>query len=178
MPGSTLDSLTLTLRDLRTGEIINSRDAQDVKNANGVTVDEDGRLTWTLLPLDNPFLRKNPPPFDSDIETHLAVFEWAWNTTKKGRKKVFIQVEKYLAAYGPGTGSVEYSETIVTPDTEDPIADATVWASSDADGEVIVAGPVKTDTAGNFTLNLDPGTYYLWVNHESYTFGSTSITVS
>lgn len=178
VPGSVLDSLTLTLKDITTGQVINSRNAQNVLNANNVTVDENGLLTWTLLPADLPFLRKNPPPFDSDVEVHIAVFEWTWNNTKAGRKKVFILVEKYLGSFGPGTGAIEYTDIIQTPDTSTPIADAIVWATSDSGGNTIVAGPVKSDTAGSFTLKLNAGTYYLWVNHESYTFASTQITVS
>ena len=177
VPGSVLQTLKLTLKDISTGEVINSRDAQNVLNLNGVTVDEDGRLVWTILPDDLPFLRKNPPPFDHDVEPHVAVFEWTWNDTKRGRKKVFVLVEKFLASFGPGVGEYEYTDLIYSPDSETPIADAIVWATSDADGDTIVAGPVKSDTAGSFTLKLDAGSYYLWINHESYTFEAQAITV-
>jgi hypothetical protein len=179
IPGSVLNSLTITLRDVRTNKIINSKNGANALNANNVAVDMDtGRVIWTIMPGDVPFLRVNPPPADGEIETHEAVFEWKWEGSQKiGRKKIFILVEKYLGPVGAGTGENEFSSTVLAPDSTEPIADATVWATTDAAGETIVAGPVKTDSTGTFVLMLDDGSYYLWVSHESYTFASTPIAV-
>lgn len=176
---SALEYLKLTLRDIATGKIINSRSAQDVLNLHNVTVGEDGRLTWTLTPEDNVFVRTNPPGTDGEQELHEAVFEWAWEDgAKVGRKKVFVSIEKYLGPSGPGTGSSTYSNTVTTADG-DALDDAKVWATSDAAGEVVVAGPVFTAVDGSFTLRLNPGSYYLWISHESYNFdSSTQITVT
>jgi hypothetical protein len=40
-------TLTFTLRDVRTGGVINSRTNQNVKNANNVTVAVDGAIAWS-----------------------------------------------------------------------------------------------------------------------------------
>ena len=48
IPGSVLDSLTLTYFQEYSEVIINSRNGQNVLQVNGVTVDELGRIRWTL----------------------------------------------------------------------------------------------------------------------------------
>lgn len=184
IPGASLVSLTLTLMDLATGTIINGRDAQNVLNANGVTVDtvgSTGAISWLIKPEDSPFLRKNPPPRDGDEEKHLAIFTWTWSSgldTLTGRKKVFIVVEKYVGAAGDGTGSVQWAQTLLAPDGVTAIPGAQVWVTSDIGGDTIVAGPVETLSDGSFVLYLDPGSYYFWANHPSYTFEPTAFTVT
>jgi hypothetical protein len=86
VPAASLSSLTLTLYDQRTDTIINSRDAQDVLNVNGVTVDANGLLTWTVLPADNPIVTRGTAE-----ETHVALFEWTFGS-KRGSHEVHIVV--------------------------------------------------------------------------------------
>lgn len=74
VPGSILESLTLSLTDLATAAVINSRNEQDVLGQNGVTVSEAGALIWTVDPDDNPILDDDRPK----DETHLAVFVAVW----------------------------------------------------------------------------------------------------
>lgn len=45
-------TLRFTLRDVRTGGVINSRTNQDVKNVNDVVVTADGTVTWSVRPED------------------------------------------------------------------------------------------------------------------------------
>lgn len=74
VPYTDLDTFTLTLYDTGTGEIINSRDDQNILNANQVTVDSDGLITWNMLPEDNVIV--------NDVganETHAAEFYAIWN---------------------------------------------------------------------------------------------------
>lgn len=82
--GSQLTSATLTLYDSNTDEIINDRTAQNVLNANDVTIDESGRLTWTVLPDDMALVS------DSSLqERHVALFEFAWtDSDSRARTKV------------------------------------------------------------------------------------------
>jgi hypothetical protein len=82
-----LTTLTLTLYDRASGGIINSRDAQNVLAASGVTVagvtmfdtlqtDPDGvtyNLRWDLAPEDNPILTDALA-----TETHVALFQATW----------------------------------------------------------------------------------------------------
>lgn len=73
IPGSVLDSLTLTFYQEYTRAIINARDRQNVLQLNGVTVDEDGKLTWNMTREDtaiiNDALRHEP---------HMALFEYTF----------------------------------------------------------------------------------------------------
>ncbi len=72
IPSADLTTLTLTLYDVDTGDIINSRNAQDVLNTNNVTVHAtSGLLTWILQPLDNVIVTSA-----SHVEGHVALFEW------------------------------------------------------------------------------------------------------
>jgi hypothetical protein len=81
IPGSTLSTLVLTVycedADLT---IVNGRNAQNVLQTNGVTVDEAGLLTWTLSADDLAILHDTLP-----FERHIALFEWTWPTAKAGK---------------------------------------------------------------------------------------------
>lgn len=72
---SVLTSFTLTLYDLSTAArtIINSRSTQDVLNANQVSLDANGYLTWTWLPADQAFVNPN-----RTVEEHVALFTAKW----------------------------------------------------------------------------------------------------
>lgn len=92
-----LDSAALTLYDERTNAIINSRDAQDVLNANGVTIyntlqtASDGttyNLVWLMDPADNMIVTSRLP-----FEAHIAVFDVRWSSTKRMVHEVRIRVE-------------------------------------------------------------------------------------
>ena len=76
--GTGLDSLTLTVYAVDTGAIVNSRNAQNVWNTNGVTITSEGVLTWTLSPADNTILT------GAALERHAAMFLAVWASgTKK-----------------------------------------------------------------------------------------------
>lgn len=74
LPGSAIGALTLTLYELRTGSILNSRNAVSIKNANGGTIDSNGDLTLTLSPADNAMLTQAVAH-----ETHVALIRWTYN---------------------------------------------------------------------------------------------------
>lgn len=85
-----MTSLKLWLRDVATEEYINGREAQDVLNANNMTFHAtSGLLTWLVQPADNAILSG-----DSGIETetHEAIFEAKWSSTKQKTWKVTITV--------------------------------------------------------------------------------------
>ena len=87
-----LDSLTLTLWDKVSETIINSRNAQNVLNANNVTVSDEGVLAWTMQPEDNVIVDVNH--LDGQKEEHRALFQWTWDTSKYGKYEVVIDVEQ------------------------------------------------------------------------------------
>lgn len=80
IPVASLSALTLTLRDAKSGSIVNSRNAQNVLNTNGVTVNSSGALVWTVATADTTLL-------DSTLESEEHVGEFLFTTTGglKGR---------------------------------------------------------------------------------------------
>lgn len=96
VPASAINSLKLTLKDVDSGTIINSRDRQDVLNTNNVTVHAtSGLLTWTIQPADNAIVSASKA--DGDIERHLAVFELVFSTTKRQNHRVELEVISFTA---------------------------------------------------------------------------------
>lgn len=78
---TSLDSLTITLFDKRTGAIINSRGHQPCLNAANVAFPGDGSLTWLIQPADRPILDATLP-----FEEHVAIFEFTYaGGTKHGK---------------------------------------------------------------------------------------------
>lgn len=95
VPGSSLDSLTLTLFDVDTAVILNSRSSQDVLNTNGVTVDGEGLLTWVSSAADNPLVTLTET--DGTVrryECHQAMFVATYAAgTRVWRREVTIYVK-------------------------------------------------------------------------------------
>jgi hypothetical protein len=72
-----LTKATLTLKDVKTGTILNSRNYQDVKNLNNVTISALGALEWKIQAADNAVVTdKNVVKFPT--EEHLATFHFVW----------------------------------------------------------------------------------------------------
>jgi hypothetical protein len=83
-----MGTLVLTLYDLATGTALNARTAQNVLNANGVTLDSAGHLVWTIAPADNAIVTST-----LSIETHIALFEASWAAgTKEAKWEVSLPV--------------------------------------------------------------------------------------
>jgi sugar lactone lactonase YvrE len=86
---SDLGTLTLTLYDVDTNTIINSRNAQNVLNANGVALDANGNLSWVMSADDNTIVTSTTVQ-----ESHIALFQWTWDSgNKAGKHEVQIYVE-------------------------------------------------------------------------------------
>lgn len=89
LPLASIVSAVLTLTDIKTGTVINSRDAQDVLNANNVTIhNTSGLLTWSLQPADNVIVTSS-----EEWELHLAVFDIVYSTDQRLVHKAYILVE-------------------------------------------------------------------------------------
>lgn len=78
IPAASLVTLTLTLSVKDTGDIINSRSAQNVLNTNNVTVDASGNLVWTVQPADHAVVATG-----RKVERHRAVFDFTWSSGTK-----------------------------------------------------------------------------------------------
>ena len=88
IPNTSLSTLTLTLYSIHSLAVINSRNAQNVLNANDVSVDVIGNLTWEMQPADNAIL---DPTLQTEI--HRALWEWTWaGGAKAGKHEVDFQV--------------------------------------------------------------------------------------
>jgi len=93
VPATSLATLVLTLWNKYDGAIINSRSAQNVLNANNVTVDSDGLLTWNIQSADNIIMGTGEA--DQESEQHIAEFVWTWPSgtpTKRGSYRIIIEV--------------------------------------------------------------------------------------
>jgi hypothetical protein len=90
--GTALDQALLTLTDVATGTTINSRSAQDVKNANNVTISAGGALVWALQPADMAIVSTTLAT--GQIEDHRAlwVLTWGGAGVKQCRHDVILQV--------------------------------------------------------------------------------------
>lgn len=90
LAAASLTTITLTLYLKGTPATkINSRDDQDVKNTNGVTISSAGALVWTMEPDDNPIIDNS-----KSSEDHIALFEWTYNSgAKAGKHEVEVTVQ-------------------------------------------------------------------------------------
>lgn len=92
-----LATFTLTLLNKATGAIINSRSAQDAKNANGHSVASDCAFTIELDANDNVIVVDVAA---GQSEWHIARLAWTWsdgNSTRTGREDCEFRVEKLVA---------------------------------------------------------------------------------
>jgi hypothetical protein len=74
LPLASISTLVLTLYAIKadgTDQIINTRNAQNVLNTNGVTVTVGGFLTWIISIADTTLVEAIP------FERHIALFEWS-----------------------------------------------------------------------------------------------------
>lgn len=79
IPAASMTSLKLTLYDVLTGTVLNARDAQNVLNANDVTLDATGTLVWQVRPADHALVGTSPRA----LEKHRAVFDFTWASGAK-----------------------------------------------------------------------------------------------
>ncbi len=98
--GAQIGTMTLTYYDLYTRQIINGRQAQNVLNANNVTlVTVTGpplvtTVTWILQPLDTILVDAR-----HELEQHIALFEWTWASgAKKAAHEVQFPIEQVTYA--------------------------------------------------------------------------------
>jgi hypothetical protein len=75
-------TLTLTLMTLDE-EIVNGRDAVNILNANGGTVDGEGNGVFLLSVADTALMDQ-----DNRHESRVALFEWTWTGGKQDSKEV------------------------------------------------------------------------------------------
>ena len=170
--GATLLSVstfTLTLYDNTTGAIINSRKDQDVNNANGGTV-TSGNYTVELDANDTAAVGDIAENKDQIRVARLTFTYNDGDSVRTGIEEFTFKVERLKETVGTGSGSNDVTLT-VTDASSNPVAEATVYVTSDLAGQEIVAGPVITNVSGvTPTLKLNVGTFYQWATHDGYSF--------
>lgn len=94
-----IESLTATLINSADNTIINGRSNQDVIDANGGLLSEEGVLELLLGPLDNVLCSSGSP---SKIESHILILKWTYYDSRAvpvlrtGVSVYEIQLEKTL----------------------------------------------------------------------------------
>jgi hypothetical protein len=88
IPAATLVSITLTLYVIKAdGTAQTIRNAQNVLNANNVTIDAAGLLTWAIQVADTTLVVTTVP-----FERHVALFQWTW-ASGAGKHEVVLSVK-------------------------------------------------------------------------------------
>ena len=114
IPLANINSLTLTLRDAMTGNIINSRSSQNVLNANNVTVNNTtGAVNWSIQVADTA-----PASTATAYREHVAEFTCTYETTKVLKFIHRMRINSFLSL-----ATVEDIETFigVIDATEQPL---------------------------------------------------------
>ena len=70
-----------------------------------------------------------------------------------------------------GPGAITFTYTLTDSATGDPIADADVWATTDAAGTNVVARGT-TNSSGQIAFYLDAGTIYIWRAKDGWSFAN------
>lgn len=95
LPASSLVSLTCTLYDGASKNILNSRDAQNIKNLNGGAVDARGNFTLQLTAADMVIVDARKPELS---EIHVLQIAWTWlslaGATLTGRQEFQFGVRR------------------------------------------------------------------------------------
>lgn len=88
VPAASLSAVRLRLYSTATGAVINSRNGQNVLNANNVTINNVGLLTWKLLEADT-ILVDSPKPI---LGHHCAVFVIEWTDAQSVLRQIVHEV--------------------------------------------------------------------------------------
>lgn len=71
---------------------INSRQAQDVKNLNNVTISAGGALVWSIQTADSRMYDLSLP-----FEDHHVLFEWTDTSGNRGKRRRILRVRNLTA---------------------------------------------------------------------------------
>lgn len=85
--GTALTTLTLTLYDEDTDDIINNRDGVNILNTGGGSVDANGNFSLELAIADMVIVTSS-----KRREQHIALVEWTYPTGKGGAQEFAFQV--------------------------------------------------------------------------------------
>ena len=83
----------LSTSDRFHGQYINSRESQNIKNTNNVTISTNGTLSWYIQPADTAMLDE-----DAKRELHVARFEWYYGLPDGSRGRNSLETFFFIEA--------------------------------------------------------------------------------
>lgn len=178
-PGSTNITTYVVLRKTAdntemTGAVITDIDLQYVRSGSlpSAKVDATALATTDAAHSDNKAIE-----IDAIDQPGLYRVDWPDAAFATGAREVVLSVKLAscftehlkIDLQGPsGTGLIEWDYTLTDSGTGLPVADATIWATTDLVGANVVASGI-TDAFGKVTFWLDAGTYYIWSQKSGFT---------
>ena len=86
---ASVTSIRMTLIETVSGDVVNSRSAQSVFNANNCTMHAtSGLFTWSIQPEDTEIIGDGADGY----ETHLATVTVAWGSNKKMHREILLKI--------------------------------------------------------------------------------------
>lgn len=85
------------------------------------------------------------------------------------------QVATAVAAVAGGGGSVEYTDSVT--DGTNPLDGVAITIRTSDDAGLTPVATATTDAFGEYTVSLDPGTYYVWAQRGGTNFANPSTIV-
>ena len=113
--------------------------------------------------------------FVNDIQTEIEEAGSSLAAIKTASERLTVEKAGFIDAAissiegSAGAGAITFTYTLTVTDAVTPIADVTVWVTSDEAGTIIVASGT-TNVLGVVTFYLDAATYYLWRQKAGYNF--------
>ena len=93
LPLASIDTITLTVYAIDQDAAIQYlRNAQNVKNANNVTISAGGLLVWSIQVTDSIMVDPSLP-----FEDHHVLFEWTDTAGNQGKHRRILQVRNLNA---------------------------------------------------------------------------------
>jgi hypothetical protein len=86
-----INTLTLTYKHADTATVINSRSAQNVKNANNVSIHDDGEIHWELQTADTVVTDSTLDA--GEYDHNIAQFTWTTTDGDTGIHEVDIYIK-------------------------------------------------------------------------------------
>lgn len=130
----------------------------------------DGSVTSLTYLTDADLIKESTGVYRVDLELDApglwTIRFYSTGTGQAAEETEVIVQQSNVATAGPGTDPV----TLRFANDGQPVRNARILVSSDADGTTVVAGPAETDDNGEITFYLSDGsTYYLWAYHDQLT---------
>lgn len=154
---SEISTISLTYYNADDGTIVNSRSVQDIKNANNVTIDANGILTWYIQPADTIVVAGTTAP--RQTEKHTALFEWTWDTTYQGRHELDLYIYQMdevtldigttlVSSWGGGTSNTYIGLTAANSYIRYSITNNSAWLSASAESKTaaLIEATAQIDT--------------------------------